>query len=331
MISLDELLQSFSAMTQNELGQLPLIDADDYNEPKIYGHPVGDLPGLIYLGGFGLWLHNVNGLSPVYLSRTNEFVSPLSIQPSLFAKNVLQEKLFLDAIQPNLQEFCEAYIRNTCLYGSDYQEYVVGELNLVDMSQVPDSADIFNVLWQRISYRLDAFIKNDAHWAAHKPRPVVTLTASEKEIEGWKSSFAKVLLMDTLPHREREQALAKFWALVDHVHGTNNTEIPYILIKSFTKDSDSSLQEAVTRALYSMPFENVWDAIVSDTLRLEEEGQLASVLELWANDFSENQIEYLKMHFYAAPVNVQNAIFATAQKPENIRNPWAYKLLRLVK
>ena len=29
MISLDELLQSFSTPTQNELGQLPLINVDD--------------------------------------------------------------------------------------------------------------------------------------------------------------------------------------------------------------------------------------------------------------------------------------------------------------
>jgi len=331
MNSLDELLQSFNSLVKNEIDKLPLINSDDYNDSNIYNRQVGELPGLIYLGCFGLWLNKIKGLSPLYLPRINELSNFNSIKPSVFAKEVMQGVLFFDAINPEFQAFCEAYIKNTYLYGYDYQDYVVGELNLVDMSQVPDSVDVFSLLWCKISSRFAAYNNNDAKWVDRLPRTIISLTENEKNIDGWKASFAKVLLMDKLPHREREQAVAKFWTLVDHVHGATNIEIPKILVGSFTETSDSSLQEAVTRALYSMPFENVWGAIVDDALRLEKEGQLSSLLELWANDLTDDQLEYLQVHFFNAPEEAQNAIIRTAQNTDNSRNPWAYMLQDLRK
>ena len=72
MNSLDELLQSFNSLVKNEIDKLPLINSDDYNDSNIYNRQVGELPGLIYLGCFGLWLNKIKGLSPLYLPRINE-------------------------------------------------------------------------------------------------------------------------------------------------------------------------------------------------------------------------------------------------------------------
>lgn len=329
MTSLDDLLKSFGEIVQSEFADQALIDSEDFNRPEVFGRSVGDRPGLVYLGCFGLWLLRNQALNPDEFPGANSQRADQIRSPVGFAQDVLRGKLLPAMIQPGLREFCDAYIRKYNLFADDYQEIVVGGLGLVDMSEVPDSPESLEPVWRKISERLAGFRAGNPHWSARAPRPVVPLTAEEMSPEGWKRAFFSSLQLDSLPHRERQKAISRFWGLVDFVHGSADPSVPGVLLSAITKDFDASLQEAVLRSLFTLPFENVWPAIIADAERLAVEGGLRAVLSLWGNDFSESQMQYLREHFDDAPVAIRNRIVREAQDAERSREPWAIKLQQM--
>ena len=158
-----------------------------------------------------------------------------------------------------------------------------------------------------------------------------TLTADEQTLDGWKRAFLETLQRDGLPETYRCEQLARFWALVDHTHNTEDRSIPPILLKSFNASADMGVQESVLRALSTMPFENVWDALMSDAQRLHLEGDwLGVVLGLWANDFEDDQIDYIRSLLHTYNQSQLEALRAAAKQGADDRSMWAIKLLNLL-
>jgi len=326
MDSPDDILNSYQAMADSAAKARPLIDANDFNDPAMHGHPVSNQPGMNYLGCCALWLSMRGGLRETELLQPP---FPLPATPDLFARTVIGPQLWARHIREDLSAFVDAYVRETSLYGNDYQDLVVGLNNLVDMTQVDDVVVTFVPLWTRMMERFALFIQGDAKWTARSPRPVVELATAERTSPGWEHAFLQAIEMDNLPHRQREFAISRFFALVDLAHGSHSPAVARTLLTSFRPGADASLQEAVLRALYSMPFETVWHAIVEDAQRISEAGWLADVMSLWANDYTDEQQELLCNEYAKLPETTRILMHAAASHEGHSGDPWAVKLREL--
>jgi len=332
MESIQDILNSFQELANSELDQLPLIDAEDFDRDDIFSQKKGKLPGLIYLGCFALWLYRHEGLNIEKTREIKDISSKDIAYPAVFSEKTLEGKLFASMLRITYQDFAKDYITHKGLFAEDYQNLVVGELGLADMSEVPDDSKNFDKIWERISWRFNNYQLKNANWDEREPRPEIQLTAEERTIQGWKSSFIHTchqLRESTLPHKEREIAVSHFWQLVDFVQGNSERELPVILLRSFTKNADSSLQEAVLRTLYSMPFENVWTAILADAERLENEGWLGGVLSLWGNTYSDEQLEYIEEKYDDISIKTRHLLQKEATKADYAQEPWAVKLQQI--
>lgn len=323
MTSLDDILKSFQAMAHAEAQSHPLLDADDYNDASIFGRQVGDSPGLIYLGCLVRWLDMQDGLNDAALLSAPGS-RPSSLQA--LARDVIGRQLQPAQIKPHLLPFVEAYVRDALLYAEDYQDIIVGGNDLVDMAQVDETMVSFAPLWARMSERLALFCQGSPEWMAREARPDVELSESERSFDGWKAAFLQSLRRDELPHRQREFAISKFFALVDHTIDSEQPEVARTLLTSFQPGADASLQEAVLRALYSMRFAMVWKAVADDAERLEQAGWLPEVLGLWANDYSEAQEDQIRAVLAGLSLVSRRAIQRAAEQEDYARAPWAMKL-----
>lgn len=322
MSTLDDILKSYEAMAASHEQSLPLIDASDFNDSTYYLSPVTEEPGLVYLGAMAAWLSLQRGWNEEQLLQSG--TRTFSV-PSVYARKRVGEQLWPHHIADAFLPFVEAYVRSM-LYANDYQELVVGENGLVDMGQVDETKVSFQKLWARMTDRLEKFNRGSAEWNEETPRPEVELEPVEQSMPGWKAAFLQSIDLAGVPHERRQSRIGKFFALVDHVHGADDPAIIRALLSSFVRDADPSLQEAVLRALYSMPFERVLQEVIEDAPRLRGAGWLPEVLGLWANDYSDEQERYVRLVYPTFAATSRDAVREAANMPDYFRMPWAAKL-----
>lgn len=322
MGTLDDILKSYEAMAASQAQSRPLIDASDFDDTSRYFRAVAKRPGAVYLGALVSWLSAHGGLSEANLLQADDGASRL---PSTFAQMTVGEQLWRHHVSDDFLPFVEAYV-DTMLYANDYQDLVVGENGLVDMGGVDESTASFEKLWARITDRFEKFRSGNTEWNSEKPAEQVDLEPEERALPGWEAAFLQSIKLDGLPHRLREFRVGKFFSLVDHVHGMNDPAIIRTLLLSFVPDADPSLQESVLRALYSMPFETVLQAIIEDAPRLHDAGWLSEVLGLWANDYTDEQEDYFRLVYPTIPGASREAMRAAASVEGYTRAPWAAKL-----
>lgn len=327
-MNLDELLASLNNAAQADLSALPLLDANDYVAaiPRD-GETAAQAPD-VYVGCLGLWLFARNAFDA---QRAREVASAggAALSPARFSRDAMAGKLVADDVAGSHRDFVRQYTRELMVYATDYVETLVVPRLLRDMFDVQDLAENARAIGRIIDQRYRRYLGQQADWSSIAPTVATyELTAAERAEPGWLASLASLASSGSLhgmPEATRRQALARFWALVDHAPEIASPAVVDALIGTFSAAADSAVMQSVLNALKDMDFATVLAAVLADAGRLQREGEwLGVLLGLWGGDIAdENLPEFERQISAINEPAAREAVAAATEKGLQQREPWA--------
>jgi hypothetical protein len=327
-MNLDELLASLQSAAADDTAQLPLIDAQNFVDAAPAAGALSRSASHTYVGCIGRWLCAKNALlcqHTIGMSIENRLLSPAD-----FSQQVLRGKLSATDVVDEFRGFAIKYVRDLGVYGRDYEDTLVAPVMKRSMFEVESTEATYEAIAPVIESRYLRFVEGDANWAlVETGYRAVELTENEKNTDDWVTAFRRTFERDTLPEKQRREELNRFWALVDYAPNVADNQVVNLLLTTFSRSSDSSVQQSVLNALATMPFEMVMPEVLTLASWLADTGWLPEILGCWQGDFTDQQINLLNEMLDSTSAEARNLVNRAARLPDYHRARWALAIQRL--
>jgi hypothetical protein len=285
-MNLDDLLASLQTAAADGVANLPLLDVGDFVDAAPNAGELSVSGAHAYVGCIGRWLHTKKAL--LSQDASGVAIQDNLLSPADFSRQVLHGRLSAADVTHEFREFATKYVRDLGIYGHDYTDTLVVPLMKRSLFEVENTEDTYDRIAPEIESRYQRFVEGDANWASTKTTyQQVQLSAEEKNVEGWLQAFRISIELETLLEKHRRDELNHFWALVDYSPNIASDQVVILLLKTFSKSADSSVQQSVLNALAAMPFEIVMPEVLRLSSWLSDTGWLPEILGCWRGAFTD--------------------------------------------
>jgi hypothetical protein len=313
-MDLDELIASLQAAAGAPASDALLISIDAFVPPKS-DDPAADRDAARRMvAAFAYWLVKYDHVAPDVAPERAATLANVVSRPEQ-AVEIMEESgdlLLGSDVQTEWRELAWAYLNpvGDGWLGEDYFRLFVEATGGRSMRDAVPTRSDYDQLAKLIESRAERFLRNDPDWrepvdVPGAPEPALWEGDSKEEWLRRLGTYED--LLDTLPKQFRAR-LAEYWSLVDAAPSMPDPEVATALVRTYLWVRDSSIQEAVHRALEGFPPEVAIRGILPNIVEIESRTDWAeTVVNVFPDDLGKRELKRLAEIIDASPLDQQGA------------------------